>query len=132
MRRAAGAISIAAVLSVALAAGACGGRRAAGPRKDDCRDVARAGERWIAAATEPERADALAFAVEQIDLCQAPGLGRGLAQCLAAAATVAAASRCPGITVVHRGAIAPRLPHGSGGLEGGDEPEDDDGELDPF
>ena len=137
MRRAAGTITRAAIsggLVVALLAG-CGGRAAPAAHKNNCRDVARAGERWIAAATEAERADALAFAVEQIDLCQAPGLGRALTQCLAAATTVAAATSCPGVTAVHRGALAPPLPHGSHGVESSDDEYDADDEpepLDPF
>lgn len=130
MRRAAGAMAAAMVLA------GCGGRAAPKTGKDSCREVARAGERWIAAATEPERADALAFAVEQIDLCQAPGLGRALAQCLAAATTVAAATSCPGISSVNRGALAPRHPHGSSGSAADDEDdsesEDEVEVIDPF
>lgn len=89
---------------------ACGGKPAAAPAQvgPSCRTIALAAERWIAIAPESERERMLRFAVEVIDLCQAPGLSAATRTCVAGADGAAAARRCPALPLTpDRAALPP-------------------------
>ena len=113
-------------------AGAGGARTGA-----SCRAVAVTAERFVAGARPEERDAMLRFAVEVIDLCQAPGLSSATRKCVASAATPEDARACPALPLVplHAALPAPSPEPDEGALFGDFVFEPDGvegGEVDPL
>ncbi len=107
------------VVIVALIGCHRGGGATGAKATTSCRAVAQATARWVDGAAAAQRDAMLRFAVEVIDLCQAPGLSATTRTCVAAATTAAEARACPALAVVPLQAAAPRTVGVQGGVEGG-------------
>lgn len=95
-------VTVGAAIVLAVGLVACRSNKAPVTAKSgpSCRAVAEAAARFVDGAGEADREPLLRFAVEIVDLCQAPGLSPATRKCVASATSAEEARGCPALPVV--------------------------------
>jgi hypothetical protein len=118
--------------AILLLCAACHAHQSSTTPGGGCRALAQTAGRFVDRAPPAEREETLRFAVEVIDLCQAPGLPPATRKCVASATSPEDARLCAALPLVPLHAAAPARTHRVDS-DDGDEPvfTIDDDSIDP-